>query len=252
MVLPVRIELTTSALPRMRSTTELRQHYRLSGRRGAYGRWPRMMSRRGHGERTMSAPGGWPRRCARICSAARRRRARRANAAGAGRAPTAREGRAPGTPRSTRPRRMPACARQSEPLRAARSLASSQACASPSSCGPTIAQHLGVIGVDPGALVGRQQRRIDQAAVDRREGQRLEAEHLLLRAGDLARLDQHQILDADAVFAGLVIAGLVGEDHARPAAARRRRAARCRPGEMRCGPSCTARKLPTPWPVPWA
>ena len=30
MVLPVRIELTTSALPRMRSTTELRQH-RLSG-----------------------------------------------------------------------------------------------------------------------------------------------------------------------------------------------------------------------------
>ena len=27
MVLPVRIELTTSALPRMRSTTELRQHY---------------------------------------------------------------------------------------------------------------------------------------------------------------------------------------------------------------------------------
>ena len=27
MVLPVRIELTTSALPRMRSTTELRQHW---------------------------------------------------------------------------------------------------------------------------------------------------------------------------------------------------------------------------------
>jgi hypothetical protein len=27
MVLPVRIELTTSALPRMRSTTELRQHF---------------------------------------------------------------------------------------------------------------------------------------------------------------------------------------------------------------------------------
>ena len=32
MVLPVRIELTTSALPRMRSTTELRQHF---VRRGA-------------------------------------------------------------------------------------------------------------------------------------------------------------------------------------------------------------------------
>ena len=31
MVLPVRIELTTSALPRMRSTTELRQHSRQVG-----------------------------------------------------------------------------------------------------------------------------------------------------------------------------------------------------------------------------
>jgi hypothetical protein len=31
MVLPVRIELTTSALPRMRSTTELRQHFVRSG-----------------------------------------------------------------------------------------------------------------------------------------------------------------------------------------------------------------------------
>jgi hypothetical protein len=42
MVLPVRIELTTSALPRMRSTTELRQHKRQQGtpgriRRRAYG-----------------------------------------------------------------------------------------------------------------------------------------------------------------------------------------------------------------------
>ena len=34
MVLPVRIELTTSALPRMRSTTELRQHF--VGRTRAY------------------------------------------------------------------------------------------------------------------------------------------------------------------------------------------------------------------------
>lgn len=31
MVLPVRIELTTSALPRMRSTTELRQHVGMTG-----------------------------------------------------------------------------------------------------------------------------------------------------------------------------------------------------------------------------
>ena len=32
MVLPVRIELTTSALPRMRSTTELRQHFSRNAR----------------------------------------------------------------------------------------------------------------------------------------------------------------------------------------------------------------------------
>lgn len=34
MVLPVRIELTTSALPRMRSTTELRQHSPVRDRAG--------------------------------------------------------------------------------------------------------------------------------------------------------------------------------------------------------------------------
>jgi hypothetical protein len=44
MVLPVRIELTTSALPRMRSTTELRQHIR--GERGAYGREAAKLSRK--------------------------------------------------------------------------------------------------------------------------------------------------------------------------------------------------------------
>jgi hypothetical protein len=43
MVLPVRIELTTSALPRMRSTTELRQLIALRERRG-YGRSPEIMS----------------------------------------------------------------------------------------------------------------------------------------------------------------------------------------------------------------
>ena len=58
MVLPVRIELTTSALPRMRSTTELRQHSRLSRfpskchfdgvprERRRYGRGARSKSRR--------------------------------------------------------------------------------------------------------------------------------------------------------------------------------------------------------------
>ena len=44
MVLPVRIELTTSALPRMRSTTELRQHFSGDGR--AYDGAPSAMSTR--------------------------------------------------------------------------------------------------------------------------------------------------------------------------------------------------------------
>ena len=50
MVLPVRIELTTSALPRMRSTTELRQHL-ASGARRRYGRGHGRMSRRAMAKR---------------------------------------------------------------------------------------------------------------------------------------------------------------------------------------------------------
>jgi hypothetical protein len=41
------------------------------------------------------------------------------------------------------------------------------------------------------------------------------SERRLFGPGDVARHDQHEIFDADAVFAGLVIAGFVGEDHAR-------------------------------------
>ena len=98
-VLPVRIELTTSALPRMRSTTELRQHVR-SNREAAlwrlptpfvkarsipsagppcsavfqsWGLSPRRRSCRGM---TRNRP-GLPKRCAPICAGERRRRAAR-------------------------------------------------------------------------------------------------------------------------------------------------------------------------------
>src|SRR6187549_2421998 len=74
--------------------------------------------------------------------------------------------------------------------------------------------HLRMIGVEPGALAIAEQARHDQVALDRGEGERLEAEHPEVAAGDVARLDKHQILDADAVFAGLVIARLVREEHA--------------------------------------
>ena len=77
MVLPVRIELTTSALPRMRSTTELRQHF--SGSRGPMATRPvnpRAVKEKGVSDKDDKARNGSPRRCARICAAAKRRRAR--------------------------------------------------------------------------------------------------------------------------------------------------------------------------------
>src|SRR5438067_3679953 len=74
---------------------------------------------------------------------------------------------------------------------------------------------MGVIAVEPDQLFRLEHLDVDQPAVDWGEGEGLEAEHLLLRPLDFARNDQHEILDADAVFSGLVIAGLVGDDHAR-------------------------------------
>ncbi len=72
-----------------------------------------------------------------------------------------------------------------------------------------------VIGVQPNDLVGRQQREVDQAAVDRAKCQRLETQHRALAAGDGLRLGHdNEVLDPDAVCARLVVAGLVGEDHA--------------------------------------
>ena len=70
MVLPVRIELTTSALPRMRSTTELRQHF-WEGAPMAVRRL--QLSRESHERARTKRRNGWPRRCARTSSAARRR-----------------------------------------------------------------------------------------------------------------------------------------------------------------------------------
>src|SRR5690348_13119074 len=72
---------------------------------------------------------------------------------------------------------------------------------------------MGVIAVKPDQLLRLEHLGVDRAAVDGGEGQGLEAEHLLLRAVDLARNDQDQILDPDAVLAGLVVARLIREDH---------------------------------------
>ena len=79
-----------------------------------------------------------------------------------------------------------------------------------------LVQNPGMIGVEPRALLVRQQRLVDQPPVDRRERQRLEPMHGPFAALDRLRLAHEQkIFDADAEVALLVEAGLVGEDHAR-------------------------------------
>ena len=103
MVLPVRIELTTSALPRMRSTTELRQPIAFRERR-RYGRCPEIVSRR----RAMARQGRGARKAARRGAAreseapqgagarsadGRGRRSRRSRQAGAPELRAARTGR---------------------------------------------------------------------------------------------------------------------------------------------------------------
>ena len=76
--------------------------------------------------------------------------------------------------------------------------------------------NLRVIGVQPLAFFRRQHRRLNQIEIDRRHGDGLEGEHLPFATHNvLRRPHHHEILDADAVFAGFVIAGLIRADHAR-------------------------------------
>ena len=71
-----------------------------------------------------------------------------------------------------------------------------------------------VIRIDPRDFGGRQERRVDEPAVDRGQRQRLEAEHRPVAAGNwFRRHHDHQVLDPNSVRAGLVVAGLVREDH---------------------------------------
>ena len=76
------------------------------------------------------------------------------------------------------------------------------------------ASHPRVIIVEPGRFLARQQFRRDQRAIDRRQRQRVEAEHVAITARDLARRDDDEIFNADAIGPGFVIAGLVRQDHA--------------------------------------
>src|SRR5215212_9018138 len=72
----------------------------------------------------------------------------------------------------------------------------------------------GVIGVEPGEFFFGQKSRVDEAPVDRSESEGFEAHHGPLAALDLLRLvNQHEIFNAYAVMARLVIAGLVRQDH---------------------------------------
>ena len=62
----------------------------------------------------------------------------------------------------------------------------SQASAAPSRRGASRSRDRRVVGVEPGDLVGAQQRRVDAARVDRAERQRLELEELAELAADAA------------------------------------------------------------------
>src|SRR3954451_8512336 len=81
-------------------------------------------------------------------------------------------------------------------------------------CKAHLAAHPRVIVVKPVELLKTHLRGIDQPAVDRGKRQRFETVHRLFRAGDLDAGDEFEVFDADAVGIRLVIAGLVGQDHA--------------------------------------
>ena len=72
-----------------------------------------------------------------------------------------------------------------------------------------------MIGVEPRLFRRAQQLHIHKCQIDGCQGQRLEIEHVAFGACDEGLFHDDQILDADAIGAGLVIARLVGQDHAR-------------------------------------
>src|SRR5262245_11030726 len=77
--------------------------------------------------------------------------------------------------------------------------------------------HARVVVVEPDALLRRQDPRLDQTLVNRRERQRLELIEGLFGANWLGRGDhKDQVFDANAVSCCLVVAGLVRQDHAPP------------------------------------
>ena len=76
-------------------------------------------------------------------------------------------------------------------------------------------QDAGVVGVEPVQLIAGQQPGFDQAPLDGTERQGFKPQHGAFAARDVLRLvDEQQVLDADAEVALLVVAGLVGKDHA--------------------------------------
>ena len=75
--------------------------------------------------------------------------------------------------------------------------------------------HAGMIGVEPLALILAEQILRNEPPVDRHKRQRLEPHHRPFPAlGRIGLRHQHEVLDANAIRAGLVIAGLVRADHA--------------------------------------
>ena len=72
-----------------------------------------------------------------------------------------------------------------------------------------------MVFVQPGTLRRIKQRRVDQAAVERRQGQRFELQKTPLRVWEWRWLRQQQVLQPDAIVAGRVKTGLVRQNHTR-------------------------------------
>src|SRR5690625_3898076 len=81
---------------------------------------------------------------------------------------------------------------------------------------PDPLQHPGMIAIQPRMLVTAQQILVNQAAIERAPGQRLETEHRTLAPIQNRRLgNDQQVFDPDAMRALAIETGLIREDHAR-------------------------------------
>ena len=142
-------------------------------------------------------------------------------------------------------RAAPAEGRRPEPTKAARRPLRARRGPRRSRLGPIFASTCGVIGVEPGELGVATACPVDQPPLDRREGQRLEAEHLLFGALDLASRPPAPDSRCGCRIRRSCNSRARWTGSCRPAAARRRPLARFRPARCAAalrGPTGSCRR----------